>query len=420
MPTASLNFILDMYGENCDDIFVTFAEKGDVEDIIATEEDYIDLVTTLSKDEHVLAQILPLLSDDNSAEENNQIALLGLGAERDEHWVFIIDRLFPLSEPAFSNIDFRWLLSRLTPTRQHDIIYFMLADKRYISGYADIEAVVFANKIDRFYPLFIQGQDKFLSYNGRCAYSLLAEIGEVTSLFLLLKQEKDLFLRTRIAHWQLYAQDASALDFFFEQPVFLDDEGHHFTKFSSRQQLPLMKALLSERDDNKLIINMQELTWFGCAELIPLFARLLTHPNYQVVYQAHYAIAAFYSSYSDIGVAVAEISAKMEQQPAIKPQEIISFWQYIPKPESDVRYYEGEVFNLGRMIINNRMLPYREQLATFIYDVAIWSGQKFAFDPHAPYRKQFEQYNQMEQWFKHNPELCQSNKWLLFGQEILG
>ncbi|XKM13219.1 hypothetical protein RCS94_09330 [Orbaceae bacterium ac157xtp] len=414
MPIDSINFLIEMHQETADEIFSAFKDDQDLDTVLEIEQEYLDLVDTFVKNENMVSQILTYLNSDHDSDINNQIALLGLSSERDEHWQYVLNTLFPESLEYFNPIDFRWLLSRVPSSRQYEIIHFMTANpKRFYPRFSELEEFIFDNRIESLYSLFVKNDGELVYPVNKRGYSILALQGKKEKLRELLRNEEDDFTQTYIARWLMYAGDESALDFLSQKPVFTEDLFNHAPKFCSLKRLPWLKDLLFVERDSTLIYNINRLIPVGSTELIPLFFNLLSHNNPSVAENAHEAITSFFPKDSDVWQNAEYLIREQE----FDQNEVIQFWRTIDQPAPNVRYFQGEVFDIRNILERNRTSPMRHNLSDLIFDISVWTGQQFAIDPCAPFEKQFQQYNEIEQWFEENDDQCLSNKWMLYGQE---
>jgi len=201
-----------------------------------------------------------------------------------------------------------------------------------------------------------------------------------------------------------------------------EEKAHEFfyvvASYGSPDDWEYIKKLIENSMDNSdaLIMIAYNLGDFGYVGGFKTYFKMLKHVDHDVRKTYHMLLLNFFYTDKDF----LEEAEKIED---FESETLLTFWnnkkEYIAqKLDKDVHYWNGEPFDLLKVTEYKSSSSVIGELNHLVASLRIWTGENFAFDPHALFKRQFEQLEVIKQWLRDNKERFPAGRWYRWGVDV--
>ena len=201
-----------------------------------------------------------------------------------------------------------------------------------------------------------------------------------------------------------------------------EEEAHEFfyviASYGSPSDWQYIEKLVENSMDNSeaLIMIAYNLGDFGYVGGFELYINMLKHTDDEVRMTYHKLMCNFF--YAD--EAFLKEAEKLEE---FDSESLLKFWnskkEYISKHlDRDVHYWNGEPFDLLKIAEYKGASSVIGALKYAVDSLRLWTGENFAFDNQALFKRQFEQYETIKQWLRDNKDRFPAGRWYRWGVDV--
>jgi len=201
-----------------------------------------------------------------------------------------------------------------------------------------------------------------------------------------------------------------------------EEEAHEFfyviASYGSPSDWQYIEKLVENSMDNSeaLIMIAYNLGNFGYVGGFELYINMLKHTDDEVRMTYHKLMCNFF--YAD--EAFLKEAEKLEE---FDSESLLKFWnskkEYISKHlDRDVHYWNGEPFDLLKIAEYKGASSVIGKLNYAVDSLRLWTGENFAFDNQALFKRQFEQYETIKQWLRDNKDRFPAGRWYRWGVDV--
>lgn len=201
-----------------------------------------------------------------------------------------------------------------------------------------------------------------------------------------------------------------------------EEEAHEFfyviASYGSPSDWQYIEKLVENSMDNSeaLIMIAYNLGDFGYVGGFELYINMLKHTDDEVRMTYHKLMCNFF--YAD--EAFLKEAEKLEE---FDSESLLKFWnskkEYISKHlDRDVHYWNGEPFDLLKIAEYKGASSVIGALKYAVDSLRLWTGENFAFDNQALFKRQFEQYEAIKQWLRDNKDRFPAGRWYRWGVDV--
>jgi len=201
-----------------------------------------------------------------------------------------------------------------------------------------------------------------------------------------------------------------------------EEEAHEFfyviASYGSPSDWQYIEKLVENSMDNSeaLIMIAYNLGNFGYVGGFELYINMLKHTDDEVRMTYHKLMCNFF--YAD--EAFLKEAEKLEE---FDSESLLKFWnskkEYISKHlDRDVHYWNGEPFDLLKIAEYKGASSVIGEMKYAVDSLRLWTGENFAFDNQALFKRQFEQYETIKQWLRDNKDRFPAGRWYRWGVDV--
>lgn len=410
MPRVTLEYVAEKYRER-NNLFMDLKW----EEMLKKEEEFVTLCKELASKEAMILSLPIFLNTEKKSLADELVWDIGayiLLLSKDSKSIKkfkarisnqIVSLLNEKNQKEYINskieendsVGITFLITRNNYVEYIDEIIKNMNEEEDLRGKYDYFEMLAAFKEEKFYPLFL---DAF-------------------------KNEEEEFQKEMLAYgllnaplppiWKYYQTKISNKE---------EEEAHQFfeivASYGSPSDWGYIKKLINNSWNNSdaLIMTAYNLGDFGYVGGFDIYLKMLTHSEEEVRQTYHNLMLNFF--YTDENF--------LEEAKEIENFEIttlVDFWknkkEYISqKLDKDVHYWNGEPFDLLKIAEYKGASSVIGELNYAVNSLRIWTGENFAFDNHALFKKQFEQYEAIKQWLRDNKERFPAGRWYRWGVDV--
>ena len=421
MPSISLGFLADLHAER-----LANSTWPNADPELPGEQAFVDTARTLSQQKLVQAALIDIIQQTDEEPLIRQLAVyVGLMGTDTAHKVALINAVYQDEESLDISPSIAWLTGEeytqamaLLAEQTSESALHVLAERCIARGQ---EQVYLSSFMDQGVPRYTGGL--FDQLYARSSAPLLHHA--LYQRFIDAQAEPDTALP--IARALLHCQNSEALDWLCSTEGIIADAAATLSIIGGPQQTQGFKCCIDF--EKPLATDIVEamadnLEYYGNPWSFEiLYQALFVKPKEPALMaRFHRLMLNFFDTEHAALFSGILLLTETEQQKPKYPQRLYQFWNeqknFVNQTLRLERYYRNEPFNLAQLFQN--YYESTEQyypLADFIFYIALWIGQRLAFDPQAFYTTQCPQLTNIQSQIEKAKLL--PGCWYRWGQRLM-
>jgi len=414
MPKTTLKYAKELYDER-EMIFRELNSRYSFEDLMKKENEFVSLCKELASTKGMVRSLPIFLKQSEETLEDSVIWMIG-------EYIVLLSK----DEEAFQkskNKIYRNAISMLEEKSQKYFIEKFLGEEYLLKVQYIIRDNRYSNYLDTIikYMNTIEDIRKRYKYYGILALFHKKEYyPEILQAF---QEEKSEYQKNDLAFLLLPAPLPEVWEHYQQKTTQGSDEASEILSLygSPSDFVHIEKCIEKSWDDSSALVNIGNwLRWFGYSndDAMTLYLKMLKHPSEDVRYTYHLLLFSFLEDDENM-----QDANELMEEDELDIQTLSSYWNgkksYLKRTlKENVRMWHGKEFDLLYVLESIEKSPVIGELNGIVCHLRIWTGENFAFDPNALFKRQFEQLEVIKQWLRDNKERFPAGRWYRWGVDI--
>ena len=411
MPKVTLEYVAEKYRER-DNLFMDL--KWD--EMLKKEEEFVEQCKELASNKAMVLSLPMFLNTEKKSLADELVWDIGA-------YIVVLSK----NEDVWRKLDKRMLIPSLAISKlDENMQKYYINKKIEVKNSIGVTRLITDNNYVEYIPEIIENMNKKDDIREKYSFFEMLALFKQEQFYPMFidafKNEEKASKKETLAYRLLNAPLPQVWEYYQDKISQEDDEAHEFfnvvASYGSPADWEYIEKLVENSWENSeaLIMIAYNLGDFGYVGGFELYLKMLKHSDEEVRKIYHKLMCNFFYTDEDF----LEEAGKIED---FESKTLLEFWnskkEYIENSlDKDVHLWNGEPFDLLKVAEYKGASSVIGELNYAVESLRFWTGENFAFDSDALYKRQFEQYEAIKQWLRDNKDRFPAGRWYRWGVDV--